>query len=126
MALTDEEQAELERLNVEFQAFSGRGVELADRIDYLTEKESWTGVLGCPECGDTYLATIEKLTGYSILTEVTADDLTYEGTTEMDWDSTTTVGVRCMACWWTANGTHSEFAKALKPPYELHSQHMEE
>lgn len=41
MKLNPTDQAELDRLMVEFDAAGGRGVELADRIDELTRRRDW-------------------------------------------------------------------------------------
>jgi hypothetical protein len=44
MSLTPEEDAELLRLEDEFEAAGGRGVELADRLDFLRTKSQYPTV----------------------------------------------------------------------------------
>lgn len=61
--------------------------------------------LACPTCGETEsLATTERLYGAALCNEITAEGPEYEGYTEMDWDSSTTVGVECGGCGWAYRG----------------------
>lgn len=68
--------------------------------------------LGCPLCGNERLDTIERITGYastSGITRLEADggqevDIAWAGDTDVDWNSSTTVGVRCGSCDWSWHG----------------------
>jgi hypothetical protein len=55
MALSPQEKKELARLQVEFDKAGGRGVDVADRIDYLVEKRDrreWVVVLNIASVND--------------------------------------------------------------------------
>lgn len=63
-----------------------------------------TGPAVCPRCrnGDR-LFTVEKVTGHAMLEFAHFENgvlhLEYEGITEMDYESSTTVGVGCRCDW---------------------------
>jgi hypothetical protein len=65
--------------------------------------------LCCPACGSADLASIEQLTascqGHATLTIETGGELHPEfhpgGWTDVNWDSSTTVGVQCRSCMWS-------------------------
>lgn len=68
--------------------------------------------LRCPECGCADLATTEALTascqGHATVTVEADGTRTREfnsgGWTDIDWDSSTTVGVACRSCLWSYEG----------------------
>lgn len=66
--------------------------------------------MACPHChAVTHLGTIEKVTGIAEATRIQrGEDGTvwadYTGSTEMDWDSSTTVGGNCSLCGWEQEG----------------------
>lgn len=117
MSLTEEEQQELERLTIAFDEFQGRGVDLAERIDYLTAKADWDGAMACPQCGSTELATIEQLEGTAACTISESGDIDWEGRTDVNWDSSTTIGVECRGCGWEDQG--ESLTANLKRSYEV-------
>lgn len=65
----------------------------------------------CPNCGDGgELATIEKIYAHAHLNKVTEEEgLDQTGETDVDWDSSETVGIYCGSCGWdrfTLDGEH--------------------
>ena len=71
--------------------------------------------LGCPECGCTELATIVQLRGDARV-RIERDDngethYVFAGRTEIDWDGSETIGIRCSVCEWEFLGTY--YADAL-------------
>jgi hypothetical protein len=68
--------------------------------------------LRCPQCGGADLATIERLTatcqGHATLTIEADGELRPEfhpgGWTDVNWDSSTTVGLECRSCQWRHEG----------------------
>jgi hypothetical protein len=71
--------------------------------------------LRCPGCGSTDLATSELLTGSSCgratLTIEPGGELHpefhHDGWTDVNWGSSTTVGVECRSCMWSYTGVDS-------------------
>ena len=71
--------------------------------------------LRCPGCGSTDLATSELLTasscGRATLTIEPDGELRpefhHDGWTDVNWDSSTTVGVECRSCMWSYTGADS-------------------
>lgn len=64
--------------------------------------------VGCPECGDTQsLATIETLEGAAAC-QIVRDDgevcVSHDGETDVDWDSSVTLGISCQACGYEYRG----------------------
>jgi rubredoxin len=65
--------------------------------------------LCCPACGSDRLETIEQLYGHArgaATLHVDPDgrlttDFEHYGDTDVDWNSSTTVGIRCSACAWS-------------------------
>lgn len=60
-----------------------------------------SAVLACPKCGDAEeLGTIERLHGVAGCSQITAEDgPDWAGRTDLDWDSSKTVGVACRCGW---------------------------
>lgn len=63
----------------------------------------------CPTCGDPdSLNTIETVTGFSSamcsVDEEGNEQVENNGSTDMDWDGSRTVGVHCKECWWNYTG----------------------
>jgi hypothetical protein len=57
----------------------------------------------CPACGEgDGLATVEELVGTAHVTFY-GDDLVWDGWTDVDWNSSTTVGL-CCDCGWSYPG----------------------
>lgn len=60
---------------------------------------------GCPSCGSTELGTIERLYGVADFAAINTDGYPeWTGRTEVDWDSSTTVGATCGNCHWWYEG----------------------
>ena len=62
--------------------------------------------LACPTCATTDdLQTIESLYGHASTTRIEADrTIDFTGWTEIDWDSSQTVGAFCKNCGWSHEG----------------------
>lgn len=58
--------------------------------------------LACPQCGSTNLATVESVLGTCASVFYVSGDIEGGGETDMSWDSSETVGVECLSCYWTA------------------------
>ena len=77
--------------------------------------------LGCPGCGVTdQLSTIEELFGYAGCTLVRREDgvveVDFEGYTDVDYGSSSTVGLHCGACegdWYLAELDAKDFDELL-------------
>jgi hypothetical protein len=71
---------------------------------------AYVGPLACPKCDNAdSLATIEAITGTANADRIAREqggsvDIRWQGRTEVDWDSSTTVGVMCMGCTWSYRG----------------------
>lgn len=75
-------------------------------------------ILACPECkSPDDLGTIEEIEGTAILTGAYlvngAVEIEHEGTTDVHWDSSTTVGLCCRNCMWEFRGSDTEWADQL-------------
>jgi hypothetical protein len=69
-------------------------------------------LLACPHCGDAEgLATIEELIGTARATFY-ENDVEWEGSTDVDWDSSMIVGL-CCDCGWTYRG--ADWREVLHP-----------
>lgn len=65
-----------------------------------------TKTLHCPNCKKPdLLATIEELEGFAECTKITSDGPEWNGSTEVIYDSSTTVGVYCQECDWEYRGS---------------------
>jgi len=83
-------------------------------MDYITTQapRAVKLYLRCPECGSADLASIEQLTascqGHATLTIEPDGELRPEfhpgGWSDVNWDSSTTVGVECRSCMWSYHG----------------------
>ena len=83
-------------------------------MDYITTqaRRAVKLYLCCPACGSADLASIEQLTascqGHATLTIEPRGELHAEfhpcGWTDVNWDSSTTVGVECRSCTWSYQG----------------------
>lgn len=66
------------------------------------------GLLACPKCGATGLATIEQISGpcYGEITRDSDGDVEIEGGghTDVDWDRQVSIGVQCEQCPWAYRG----------------------
>lgn len=64
--------------------------------------------LACPECGSDDLATIEVVEGTCDSDFVITKDGERvdfgQGETDLDWDTSTTIGVTCNGCDWEERG----------------------
>ena len=59
--------------------------------------------LACPRCGHTRLSSVERLTAVGRCHAITIDAhgdprFHWTGWTDVEWDSSTTIGVRCENC----------------------------
>ncbi len=59
--------------------------------------------LACPRCGSTRLSSVEHLTALGRCRAITVDadgapTFHWTGWTDVEWDSSTTVGLQCDAC----------------------------
>ena len=67
-----------------------------------------SGVLACPRCGATALATIEQIPGmcYGVITrdDAGAVSIACGDETDVDWDGQTSIGVQCEQCPWVYRG----------------------
>ena len=56
--------------------------------------------LSCPECGKSdQLATTERLIGLALCEVYDNKEVVYEGSTEILWDSSETIGISCRCGW---------------------------
>ena len=64
-----------------------------------------TNSLCCPKCsGTSELGSIESVKGFChILIDADNDDWTFGGRTDMNWDSTTSIGWMCRSCNWATD-----------------------
>lgn len=79
--------------------------------------------LTCPACGVANLGTIEQVKGVAQATIDIVDgkiELDHGGHTDMDWDSSTTIGVSCRECGWDHEGP--DWADQLIPEPDLFTQ----
>ena len=84
--------------------------------------------LACPKCYDpSGLATVERIIGHAPITArldaAGAMQLDSAHRTELDWDSTTTVGVSCRYCLWTYEGV--DWPSQLQPAGDDPAEHRE-
>jgi hypothetical protein len=59
--------------------------------------------LACPRCGHTRLSSVERLTAVGRCHAITIDaehrpEFHWTGFTDVEWDSSTTIGVQCEHC----------------------------
>lgn len=64
--------------------------------------------LGCPECGDAEsLATLETLEATAacrISRDAGGVHIEHDADTDVNWDSSTTIGITCLACGYEYQG----------------------
>ena len=60
--------------------------------------------LSCPKCGESdRLSTTERLIGLALCEIYDNDRIEYEGSTEILWDTSETIGITC-SCGWEYEG----------------------
>lgn len=69
----------------------------------MTEPEKT--LMACPQCKEyDALQTIERIMGYASAEFFSDSTIDWEGHTEMDWDSSKTIGIYCKHCGWEGTG----------------------
>lgn len=57
--------------------------------------------LACPKCGSIEsLGTVERIYGVAACYGISLDGPRHAGWTDVDWNSSTTIGVCCRSCFW--------------------------
>lgn len=73
----------------------------------------------CPGCGNDTLSTIEELIGYAEIKVYRSEKgnvfKNWEGSTEVDWDTSHSIGIACRTCEWEFRG--NDWSKQLVPEH---------